>query len=313
MANDAVTLPLGGPSISGTSITVDLLLNNPKRVQRDLANLVLQNFMVDQIFSPAGDVTGGAVIYDVATTNELYGTRDVQRVEPGQEGPIVTFDRQAPLTAQVEKFGGKFKVTDEARLRNQVGRVVRAQVRLANTIRRKTQQRALTELSAAVSTYSRTGAGQSWADAAGLTLSTSNKAALPGADFADVQRLNEVQELGYEYDTVILNPQEWSNLQTVFDGPGGVRAALQSYGITKIWITNRQTAGTAKFLASGMVGELGYEAHGGAAVQQLSDGIGIEQWRDKDGRQQDWYQASVKPVVYVTDPYAIYEKTGLAA
>lgn len=313
MANDAVTYPLGGPSVSGTQVTVDLLLNNPKRVQRDLANLVLQNFMVNEIFSPAGDITGGAVIYDVAAANEIYATRDVQRVEPGKEFPEITFDRAAPLTAQVEKFGGKFKVTDEARLRNQVGRIVRAQLRLANTIRRKTQQRALTELSAAVTTYSRTSAGQSWADAAALTQSTINQAAKPGADFADVQRLAEVQELGYDYNMVILNPQEWANLQVIYDGPGGADAALASYGITRKWITNRQAAGTAKFLSAGMVGELGYESHNAQAVQSLADGIGIEQWRDKDGKQQDWYQASVKPVVYVTDPYAIFEKTGLAA
>jgi hypothetical protein len=313
MANDAVTYPLGGPSVSGTQVTVDLLLNNPTRVQRALSNLVLQNFMVDQIFSPAGDVSGGAVIYDVAAVNEIYATRDVQRVEPGEEGPEITFDRQAPLTAQVEKFMGKFKVTDEARLRNQTGRIVRAQMRLANTLRRKTQQRALTELTAAVSTYSRTGSGQSWADAAALTYSTINQAAKPGADFADIQRLAEVSELGYEYNFAILNPQEWANLQVIYDGPGGARAALASYGITGIWVTNRQTAGTAKFLARGMVGELGYESHNGGAVQSLADGIGVEQWRDKDGKQADWYQASVKPVVYVTDPYAIFEKIGLAA
>jgi hypothetical protein len=42
----------------------------------------------------------------------------VQNVEPGAEFPLVTFDRPTPLVKQVEKFGGKFFVTDEAKDRN---------------------------------------------------------------------------------------------------------------------------------------------------------------------------------------------------
>jgi hypothetical protein len=90
MANAPLTYPLGGPTVSGTTWTVDFLLNDPKRVTRAIANLALQRFMVDRIFSPAGDITGGAVIYDQATSNDLYLTRDVERVEPGKDFPIVT-------------------------------------------------------------------------------------------------------------------------------------------------------------------------------------------------------------------------------
>ena len=48
-----------------------------------------------------------------------------------------------------------------------------------------------------------------------------------------------------------------------------------------------------------MVGELGYEMP-----------LSTETWRDPDGKQQDWYQAYVLPICYVTDPYAILETTG---
>jgi hypothetical protein len=66
-----------------------------------------------------------------------------------------------------------------------------------------------------------------------------------------------------------------------------------------VWVTNRKTAGTVYWLARGQVGELGYEVP-----------LTTEKWRDPDGRQQDWIQSSVLPIVYVTDPFAILETTG---
>jgi hypothetical protein len=301
MANAPLTYPLGGPTVSGTTWTVDFLLNDPKRVTRAIANLALQRFMVDRIFSPAGDITGGAVIYDQATSNDLYLTRDVERVEPGKDFPIVTADRPQPLTAQVEKFGGRFPVTDEARRRNQVGAVNRAIMKLANTIIRKVQQRALAELAAAITANSRTATGTGWTSAMALTGTTSSPGGNRGRDFARVQANTTNAELGYEYDLMIVNPTQWESLVTIYGEPAGARAAMAPYGIQDVWVTPRKAAGTAYFLARGMVGELGYEVP-----------LDTETWRDNQF-QQNWYQSYVLPVVYVTDPFAILELTGLGA
>jgi hypothetical protein len=94
------------------------MLNQPTRVTRAVNDISLQNFWADRLFSIPGGVSGGTVLYDVLTSNDLYPTRDVQNVEPGGEFPILTMDRPTPQVAQVEKFGGKFFVTDEARDRN---------------------------------------------------------------------------------------------------------------------------------------------------------------------------------------------------
>jgi hypothetical protein len=303
MADDALTYPLAPPTLSGTTYTVDWLLEDPKRVTRAISRLALQKFMVDKIFSPAGDITGGAVIYDQATSNDLYATRDVQRVEPLGEFPEITFDRPTPLTAQVEKFGGKFIVSDEARRRNRTGRVTRDIQRLANTIVRKVQQRALTELAAAITANSRTATGSSWADATALTTATQAPNLLPIADLTLVQQSTEVTELGYEYDTMIVNPVDWRNFRMAVGGQSAqARAVLADSGITNVWVTNRKAQGSAYFLAAGMVGEIGYEVP-----------LSTETWRDKDGRQGDWFQSFVLPIVYVTDPFAILEVTGLQA
>jgi hypothetical protein len=300
---DDFQYPYAPAGVAGTELTLDFLLADPRRVTRTLSSLILQRYYVDRIFSAAGPPGGGAVLYEQRTENDLFAERDVEAVEPGSSFPVVTFERGAPLTAQVEKFGGKFPVTDEARRRNQSGRVTRALGQLANTIQRKVQQRALSELAAAITAHGRTSVGTSWGDATGVTAGAATPAGSPIADLTQVEMSNEVLELGYSYDFAIMNPQEWRNLRLASGGSGAsARALLADSGITDIWVTNRKAAGSVYWLAQRQVGELGYEVP-----------LSTETWRDPEGKQQDWYQSFVLPIVYVTDPFAILETTGHAA
>lgn len=295
-----LTFPIGGPDVNGNQVTVDLLAEQPTRITRTINDLALQRFFVDRLVVIGGAVSGGAVLYDQATVNELYSTRDVQRIEPGEEAPIVTHDRQAPRTAQVEKFGGKFPITDEARDRNNIVTINNAIRRLANTIQRKMQQRTLAEIAAAIAEHSRFAvSGASWSDALSLTDATRTRGAEPGAVFAAAQREADENELGYRYNIAILNPQEEEALTTYY-GPDKVDAVLAGYGITDRFSTPRQPAGTALLAAERQVGEM-----------RLEKPLGQETWRDKDGREQDWYQTTIRPVVYVTDPFAVLELRGL--
>lgn len=301
-APSPLTFPIGGPDVDGNRITVDMLAEQPTRVTRTINDLALQRFFVDRLLVIGGDVSGGAVLYDQATENDLYLSRDVQRVEPGEEFPLVTSERGVPRTAQVEKFGGKFPITDEARKRNQIVTINNAIRRLSNTIQRKMQQRTLAEIAAAVAEHSRFAvAGASWSDALSLTDATRTRGAEPGAIFAAAQREADENELGYKYNILILSPQEEESLVTYY-GPDKVDDVLKGYGITDRFSTPRQPAGTALLAAEKQVGEM-----------RLEEPLGQETWRDKDGRQQDWYQASIRPVVYVTDPFALLELRGLDA
>jgi hypothetical protein len=89
--------PLGPPTVTGATITVDSALKSPTRVTRTLMDLTLQRFFADRVFTNAGGVTGGAVIYDELIANDLYADRDIERVvaqgQPGQmrvEQPLAT-------------------------------------------------------------------------------------------------------------------------------------------------------------------------------------------------------------------------------
>lgn len=289
--------PLSAPTISTTLYTVDLALKQPTRVTRTIMDLTLQRFFADRVFTNQGGVTGGAVIYDVALTNDIYLERDIGRVAPGQEFPIVTSLRRAPQVAAVEKWGGKFFTTDEARDRNDVSVYTRHIRQLANTIVRKINQRAVEVLDAAVATYTRTIAGVSWGSVVTAGSSASNATLWPGRDFAKAQYQAEVEELGIVYDLWIMNPAEYLNLATVYGNFLG--DLLTSLGLS-VFVTNRVTAGTAYVVAEGQPGQM-----------RVEQPLATETWRDTDGRQQTWTQSSVRPVMFVDNPPAILKFTGL--
>lgn len=291
--------PLGTPSVDGNALTVDLMLKEPTRINAYLSNIALKNYFAERIFTNLGGVSGGAIVYQQLTKNDLFPTRSAQKVAPGAEFPEITFDRPESKTAQVEKLGGKFRVTDEARDRNDLSAIQNEGVKLGNDIQRQMHNRALNEIDGVISTYSSdlSVAGVSWADATSLTLTTANKAAFPGADLANVQKKAAQLELGTEFNLIVLNPQEFANLQIIYGDAG---SWLQSQGFSYA-VSNTVTAGKAYVVQEGMVGQVRYE-------QELR----TVAYRD-ESTESTWVKTSIRPVFAVTNPYNVMELTGLAA
>lgn len=296
---DAITNPLSAPTVSGTTVTVDFLLQSPTRVTRVVNDLVMSNFFLNKVFTIGGEVTGGAVLYDQVIRYDVYTDRDVEVVEPGDEFPIVTGVRRAPLVAQVEKVGGKFPVTDEAKRRNNITRLSNQMRRVANTIVRKMNQRGLAELAAAISSNARVGAGNSWGAALTLSLTTATPATRPARTLAAAQLEAETNELGYMYDTVIINPLELETLRSVYSTM--LDGMLTDYKISDLISTPRKAKGSVYVLAGQAVGEMRLEE----PLRTTTEREGAPQMRE-----QTWVQTAVNPVVYVTDPYAAIEMSG---
>lgn len=293
--------PLSAPTISGTTVTVDVLLNTPTRVTRIVNDLVMSNFFLNRVFAVGGDVQGGAVIYDQPTYLDVYTNRDVEQVAPGAEFPILTGVRVAPLVAQVQKFGGKFPVTDEARRRNNISVVTNQMRRVANTIVRKMNQRGIAELNAVVAATGRTASSISWSAALTTSLTTATPATRPARTFAQAILEAEMNEAGYRYDTAIIHPNEAETLRSVYGTT--LDAMLADQGIDDLIVTPRQPAGQAIILAGGSVGELRLEE----PLRTITEREGAP-----DLREQTWVQTAVNPVMYVTDPYALIQMTGIA-
>jgi hypothetical protein len=106
MPDAPTTYPLDPASVSGTTITADILVNNPTRINRfmtDYLNVNRRRFLLDVVFDNGGGMSGGAIIYESQGLNDFFTVRDVQQVAPGAAFPLVTFNRQAVGMASPEK------------------------------------------------------------------------------------------------------------------------------------------------------------------------------------------------------------------
>jgi|SRR5215207_5681697 len=293
--------PLGNPTISGTSISVDMMLQQPTRITRYLSDLSMRGFWADQVFTPGGGLTGGAILYTQLTTNDLFvsADRDVQNVEPGAEFPIVTFDRPVPLVKPVEKFGGKFFVTDESRDRDDPLMLQQGSQRLANTINRRIHTNAVTEIDAQITALggsAQTATGNDWSAVVTGGSSQTNATGWPAADFNKVQLLADTKELGVQFDTWILNPVNANEFKIAYGNEW--RSVLDDSGINFV-VTNRVAAGTAYVIERGQVGQM-----------RVEKALSTETWREAE-TQRTWVQSDVRPVFVITNPYGIAKVTGL--
>lgn len=296
---NAAAYPLAAPIVNGSTITVETMLAQPTRITRYLSDIALRNYISPLFFSSPGGVQGGAVIYDQLTLNDLFPTRDVQEVAPGGEFPITASDNPTPLVAAVEKHGGKFFVTDEARDRNDQGVIQREGRKIINAMIRRQDARSIQTVDAAIAANpTQVVTGLNWNSVVTGGSGQSNAAAWPAADIAKVQKLADTQELGVVIDTLILNPDQAFQLRLVYGDD--LQALLDSYGIENLVSSNRVAAGTGYALQAGLPGEMRPEK-----------ALSTETWREPE-TQRTWVQTDARFVQYVTDPFSVFKLTGLA-
>jgi hypothetical protein len=301
---EPVPHPLAAPTISGTQITVDLMLQQPTRITAYLMDITLQRFILDRLFTSPGGVTGGAVVYDVIQENDLYTDRDVEPVAPGAEFPIVTSHRRAPRVAEVEKFGGKYFFTDEARDRNDQTAFRNQNTRLGNTIVRKLNTRAVAVLEDAIANNGGASnfVGHNWETAIPNGSNPTPPQQTPMADFANAQLMADIQELGVQYNIALVNPTQLNALRLFYSGTGnspGLEQVLSDNGYDEVYASNRVPVGTAYFVSEGQLGEM-----------RIEQPLATETWREPQ-TQRTWVQSSVRPVMYVQNPFAVVKATGL--
>lgn len=299
-----VSYPLGAPSVSGTQITVDIALQNPTRILRDIARLADQRFFAPRVFSDAGQVNGGAVLFELPPTvaTDLYAERGVQEMAVGSEHPVLTFLRGVPSVVKPRKIGGKFPVYKETKQRNDVRYLQRSMVQAANTIGLTLDAMAITVLNAAISTNSRTLAGQSWNTAAGTTMTTRSGTNVPTADLLAARKQVELEQRGHTINSALIHPNQELSLAQLATSMGiSIDQIFAAAGITNWFSSPRVTAGTAILYEAGMIG-------GWANEFPLSQ----RTWLDEETDQTTWFAWTVSPAMFIDDPFGIVELTGIA-
>lgn len=307
--------PLGPPSVSGTTITVDELLNDPSRITRDIADLAVQRFYMDRVFAPGGGVDGGALLFERPNTvaTDLYGDREPKEVAPGEEFPLQTFQRGVPLVARPRKIGSKFFVTREAVKRNNPRSLRQDMIRTANTIARRVENMGLAELSAVVTAESRFRTGTSWSTYAGLTQANRTYTSGPVADVMAALAQADTEERGVEFDSILLHPNEAikakqafpeMTLQEIFAMANDASGQGTQRGVRNVFVTPRHTAGVATLFEAGNVGEWRNEF----PLEEETEWEGPA----SGGRQRWWYQWSISPLFAVDNQFALLEIRGIA-
>jgi hypothetical protein len=307
MPSAPVSYPLGPPSVSGNLITVDEALQNPTRITRDIALLAEQRFFASRVFSDAGQIQGGAVLYELppSTGTDLFAERGVQEVAPGEEFPLLTFLRGVPVLAKPRKIGGKWFVTKEQVRRNDVRVVQRAMVQTANTIALTLDAMAVAVLNAAITANSRTLAGTSWGTAAAATLTTRAGNTGGASDVLSARKVLELEQRGHNLDSILVHPNQELSLGQIATNFGtSIDALFAAVGINNWFSSPRITAGTATLYEAGQVGGWANEFPLDQEVDEETVAAG--------GRQRTWYQWSVSPAMFVDDPYALLQLTGIA-
>jgi hypothetical protein len=285
------------PTVNGSLVTVDQYLQNPTRVTRVLQRLNLQRYISDLIFGAGPAVTGGAVLYDQLTANDLFLLDDVERIEPGMDHPILTDEAPTPKIAAVGKWGGRVFITYEQRDRNRTDVLNRELIKLSNTIVRKVDTVAIATLNAApILTFG----GVDWTNAADNVILS---------NLIDAFALVNDPDMGYEVDTVLLNPVQSNDMlknKSLRDalGPTAQEAIVRGASMGRLlnadfYKTNRVAAGTGYALMRKMVGGVSDE-------QPLRS-----RTYETEQNERIWVQANRRLVPYVTDPLCVVKLLGI--
>ena len=287
------------PELNGRQLTVDVALKTPMIIRAQIARLADDQILLPRFFRQFGTpVQGGGLLYSVVQASDYY-TSDVEKRSPGAEYKVVEGVDPEPRLAPVEDWGGKFQVTHEHILRNDVNYIDQQTTQLSNTIARKLDTRAVAALQAAAIGSLAPAAG--WDDLVmvGPLDAITPSADRPTAHFAEAQELADLEELGITHDTLVVHPEQARQLRTAY--AENLDDMLASAGFTGGMFSNpRIPAGTAFVAQGGMVGTVGFEVP-----------LTVDTWEDKATRSW-WVQAYAVPAFASDRPYAAKKITGLS-
>jgi len=310
--------PFAAPTVNGDgSISVARYLKEPTRITRMVEDLTLGKFLSDYLFSAGPKPSGGAIVYDEAVapdeaTKYLQNGQDVLEIAPSGQFPrFETADAETAKVAKVAKYGGEVEIAWEAKTRNDTRAFARDITRLANTIVKKINTRAIDTLDAAlvanptqatsIGALGLTGWATIAAQSGGIQTGMGTTFAVtktPDALFDAVQLQADTQDMGVEYDTLLAHPVQCAQLKTIYQKD--LAGILSAAGLTLVK-TTRVPNGTLYFAQAGQVGGIGLE-------QPLATRTYTE-----DRHQRDVVQSSVIPVFYVDNPTAVLKVTGVNA
>ncbi|MCZ0732318.1 major capsid protein [Mycolicibacterium iranicum] len=290
------------PSLTGNNLTVDAALKSPTTLLKQIAKIADSELLLPLFTHQLGTrLTGGGLLYSTINRENLYTASDVEQRSPGAEYPVTAAVRPEPQLSKVEDWGGKALIPDEAILRNNISLLDQETIALGNTIARKVDQLLMREVELAIANLDGAGIviGNDWSDLQlfGPDANLTPTHDLPTADFAKVALAMKNDDMGFTFDTLVVNPSEEYNLKVAYADK--YESMLKSAGI-ELFSSTRIEPGVGWAIQKGRVGTVGFEF-----------GLTVEVIDDRERRQKK-VQAYVVPAVGIDQPLAMKKLTGLA-
>lgn len=278
------------PTLAGRQLTIDAALKRPTTIRDRIAKLADETLLLPKLFRPNGaKIEGGGLLYSVVQASDFFTARDVEQRTPGTEYTLTPGVDPETRLALVEDYGGKFPVTDEQLMRNEVNYLDQQTTQLANTIARKLDNRAMTALaSAGVSIIS---PPTNWGNLVfvGPEAELTPTSERPTSHFADAQLAADLEELGVVHDLLLVHPTQAAELRRAY--ADGLDAMLKSAGL-EMFVSARVPEDDAYVMQKANLGVVGFEVP-----------LTVEVYDDREHRQR-WVQAYAVPAFAPDRPYA---------
>src|SRR5215203_1109582 len=128
------SFPPGGPTLTGDQLAIHRALQSPEYIRRRLRTFRELRFVSDRMLTSRLRTAGGAIVWETGEPNVT--DRTPESVAPGSRYPYANTPTGTASLAQVQKWGQKVLLTDEAIKRNVYpGQEVDKQLRkVVNTI-----------------------------------------------------------------------------------------------------------------------------------------------------------------------------------
>lgn len=190
------TYPVARPEGDITAQQIHLLLQNPRVIAKRMATLADQKFIADFLLTGRWKAQGGGIFYE--TGEQLFAADSSESVAPGSAYPKTVLTQGELAAAKTDKQGLATDITDEKISREGISFVNKGLTRLANTVIRDVDSRAMAVITSKVT--STAAATAAWSTA-GAILETLESTAGTRADGT-----------GIDLETIVLKPSKYAKV-----------------------------------------------------------------------------------------------------
>lgn len=218
MATDIYSVPAGRTAtVSGADITTSFLLNNPRIIERRLAEAVGYDYWIGRLLpAVGGDTRAGAFTYEVWTAEIARMTRRPESLASDGEVPLASISVGDLRTAYSDEVGLGYAVTYRQERLNQRWIMDKRETALANEMSAAFNRRGLSVITQAISDYSRRARTSDWSSIVTSGSTPTPVAQWPHSQIALVQAQQRIARAPFIYNVMAAHALDVWRAKTIY-------------------------------------------------------------------------------------------------